>query len=237
MADSECTIEGCSDPVFVKSRGWCRKHYSRWHRHGDPLKTKYDRAQGSDLERWWSKVEQTDTCWLWKGSLDRHGYGQFDTTGGGHKNHRAHRWGYQALIRPLDETETLDHLCRVHACVNPAHLEPVLHAENVARGLSGWHNAIKTHCSNGHEFAENMVVNDKGWRTCIICRRTASKAASRRRRGTAPDAAHNGEKTHCKNGHEFTEDNTYRRPAGGRQCRECGRVKVREYMRKKRASA
>lgn len=28
----------------------------------------------------------------------------------------------------------LDHVCRVRACVNPAHLEPVTHIENVRRG-------------------------------------------------------------------------------------------------------
>lgn len=33
----KCDIEGCDRPVFVKSRGWCRTHYHRWHRHGDPL--------------------------------------------------------------------------------------------------------------------------------------------------------------------------------------------------------
>lgn len=31
----ECTIVGCTQEVV--GRGWCRKHYSRWHRHGDPL--------------------------------------------------------------------------------------------------------------------------------------------------------------------------------------------------------
>lgn len=30
-------------------------------------------------------------------------------------------------------------------------------------------------------------------------------------------------KTHCKRGHEFTRDNTYVRPNGGRLCRECKR--------------
>ena len=31
-----CSIEGCTGPVAVKSRGWCNKHYIRWRRHGDP---------------------------------------------------------------------------------------------------------------------------------------------------------------------------------------------------------
>jgi len=36
------------------------------------------------------------------------------------------------------------------------------------------------------------------------------------------------ERTHCKNGHEFTEENTYHAPnKAGRICRECGRIAVR----------
>lgn len=34
-------------------------------------------------------------------------------------------------------------------------------------------------------------------------------------------AAANASKTHCKRGHEFTPENTYRPPAGGRICRAC----------------
>jgi hypothetical protein len=33
----QCEIEGC--PAPASSRGWCTKHYTRWVRHGDPLKT------------------------------------------------------------------------------------------------------------------------------------------------------------------------------------------------------
>lgn len=244
-----CRIDGCQAPVFVKSRGWCRKHYYRWHRTGDPLAAKYERASGSPIERWWAKVDKAGPipaerpelgpCWLWTKSLDRNGYGQFDVIdAAGHKNHRAHRWGYQQLIRPLADDETLDHLCRVHACVRPEHLDPVPHAVNVGRGDGGQHNAMKTHCPAGHEFTEanTYIVNaERGWRACRECRRNQTREAQRRRRGTAPDAVHNGEKTHCKNGHEFIAENTRIRPTGGRECKECARAATRESQRRRRA--
>lgn len=31
-----CSVEGCNNKV--DSRGFCKKHYVRWRRHGDPLK-------------------------------------------------------------------------------------------------------------------------------------------------------------------------------------------------------
>jgi hypothetical protein len=33
----QCKVEGCDQPVHVKQVQFCRLHYSRWNRHGDPL--------------------------------------------------------------------------------------------------------------------------------------------------------------------------------------------------------
>jgi hypothetical protein len=44
---------------------------------------------------------------------------------------------------------------------------------------------------------------------------------------------HNAIKAHCKQGHEFTPDNTYRKPEGGRSCRTC-RVAWRKKSEAKR---
>jgi len=38
----------------------------------------------------------------------------------------------------------------------------------------------------------------------------------------------NQRKTHCPRGHEYTEDNTYLKNDGGRQCRAC--IRVRYYL-------
>ena len=38
--------------------------------------------------------------------------------------------------------------------------------------------------------------------------------------------------THCKRGHEFTEENTYIQPSNGkRSCRECNRIRDRKYYK------
>ena len=49
-------------------------------------------------------------------------------------------------------------------------------------------------------------------------------------RGTGA-SARNAVKTHCIRGHEFTPENTYREPTGGRRCRTC----FREWDRRRSA--
>jgi hypothetical protein len=49
-------------------------------------------------------------------------------------------------------------------------------------------------------------------------------------------AAINARKTHCKYGHPFSVENTYRAPAGGRSCRTCGRQRERARRQTKAAA-
>ncbi|MBM0235909.1 hypothetical protein JNW88_00205 [Micromonospora sp. ATA32] len=55
-------------------------------------------------------------------------------------------------------------------------------------------------------------------------------------RGLGP-TADNARKTRCVSGHEFTPENTYVRPEGGRECRECIRTRNRQRKSALRAAA
>lgn len=89
---------------------------------------------GTVTERFWPKVERVeDGCWLWTASLTGDGYGRISLGGKFGPMGLAHRVAYELLVGPIPEGLELDHLCRVRRCVNPEHLEPVTHAENVRR--------------------------------------------------------------------------------------------------------
>ncbi|MFB7461281.1 hypothetical protein [Streptomyces sp. NPDC056188] len=49
------------------------------------------------------------------------------------------------------------------------------------------------------------------------------------RRSNNPSAV-NARKTHCIHGHEFSPENTYVKPNGQRQCRQCGRDASARYF-------
>lgn len=168
---SHCVIEKCQAPTV--GRGWCRKHYARWHKHGDP-----ERGALTFGERLWAKVDAAGPCWLWTGSTDGGGYGLIRTTQSGPTKGvylKAHRAVYELLVGPIPKRKQLDHLCRVRNCVNPDHLEPVTARVNTLRGESfAARNAKKTHCGRGHEFSpENTYITPKLERQCRTCLRAA----------------------------------------------------------------
>jgi hypothetical protein len=103
---------------------------SRW-------KAPYVPAEPEEL--FWSKVEKTETCWVWKGK-PVNGYGQFVFSDGsrgnrraGRKTYQAHIYSYLTVIGPYEEHLVLDHTCNNKMCVNPDHLEPVTIQENSRR--------------------------------------------------------------------------------------------------------
>ena len=146
-------------------------------------------------ERFWAKVQGADvtTCWLWTGAGGSTGYGRF-TTGGRAGLPRcigAHRYAYIRLRADIPEGLHLDHLCRVRACVNPWHLEPV--TARVNRGRAA---VLTTLCPKGHPYDQaNTYVSPDGSRQCRICRCDSTRR--RRQKLTAellanPEAAPHG---------------------------------------------
>jgi hypothetical protein len=86
----------------------------------------------------------------------------------------AHRWAYETIVGSIPEGLELDHLCRNPSCVNPGHLEPVPHRENLARGIG---NGSKTHCPKGHAYSpENTYTGPNGNRGCRTCRRNRPRS-------------------------------------------------------------
>jgi len=135
--------------------------------------------KGNPADRFWSKVKTPlgiAECWEWIGSKNVDGYGQFGLEG---KIIGAYRFAYEQLIGPIPDGMELDHLCRNTSCVNPYHLEPVSHRENMLRGLNSIaDNAKKTHCPKGHPLSgDNLIASQlaRGRRNCKACRDEARR--------------------------------------------------------------
>lgn len=123
------------------------------------------------LARFWAKVDKTKDCWLWTAARDPNGYGRFRLNA---HTVKAHRFAYTILVGPIPDGLTLDHLCKVRHCINPAHLEPVTHQENLLRGdTNAARNIAKTYCPCGHPLeGENLVQSElrRGRRACRTCK-------------------------------------------------------------------
>lgn len=131
-------------------------------------------------ERFWAKVEKTETCWLWIAGRQADGYGSI-TVGGSGK--LAHRVAYELVVGPIAKDLTLDHLCRVRHCVNPAHLEPVTNRVNILRGVSPTAQcAQQTSCKRGHPFTEaNTRIKATPYGVARVCRSCNEEVLAPRR--------------------------------------------------------
>jgi hypothetical protein len=138
----------------------------------------YPRLTPEDyLARFWSRVQKSNWCWLWTGTVSSSGYGvmRIDCSKANPKGRLvyAHRYAFENTKGAVPKGLELDHLCRNRRCVNPDHLEPVTPRVNQLRGTGpAARNARKTHCSKGHLFAGQSLYlrPDTGNRQCLICK-------------------------------------------------------------------
>lgn len=143
--------------------------------------------------RFWSKVDKTDSCWLWTATKTPAGYGSLLLASGvGWKmDIYAHRASWEMHHgRPIPDGFDVDHLCRNTSCVNPDHLEAVPHNVNIVRGELC--NRLKTHCKHGHEYTpENTYTPPlKTGRWCRACDRHRIRRKSAVRAVCHPDRPH-----------------------------------------------
>ena len=131
----------------------------------------------SIADRFWPKVILSQNgCWIWIAAADRLGYGRFWANG---KLHLAHRFAYESIVGAIPDGLEPDHLCRAPACVNPEHLEPVTHGENLRRSPLTF--LMPTHCKYGHVFDGRQLSGLKR-RFCRKCNTRRGTEYRRRKR-------------------------------------------------------
>lgn len=124
-----CSIPDCDKDHF--SRGFCKKHWDRWHKWGDPNFVSR-RPQGLSIVETlkWHMPEDPplEGCWEWRGGKRNDGYGQITYQG---KHLLAHHLAYRALVGPIPEGQILRHSCDNPSCVSPYHLIPGTQQDNI----------------------------------------------------------------------------------------------------------
>lgn len=196
----------------------------------------------SDAERFWMRVNKTDTCWTWAGTKLPNGYGYYYPKDYGGKRVYAHRFSWY-LEHGKFPTNDMCHHCDNPPCVRPDHLFDGTAKDNILDALQkGRFNMAGRRLPQyklSMELAEEIRMK---YKTTTLRYRDLAKIY-----GVAyktidqiigyevyvPDSGRQDLtriKTHCVHGHKYTEENTYYKKNGARECRICKRAKSHKYI-------
>lgn len=146
-----CTL--CDEPYLAK--GYCRRHYWANYHHGDPhhtlRKTRPRNLSGEELLRWYGWETNARGCWVFSGGEVNKGHSRIPIDG---RMVVTHRYAYEVWVGPIPKGKMLLHSCDNGPCINPKHLRPGTHKENMRdmkmrkRAARGEHNGNRVLTEN-----------------------------------------------------------------------------------------
>lgn len=117
---------GCGERTKIATRSTTSKGWVK----GEPLRYLLGHNHALKVPHIEEDRGYETPCWIWQGTKIPLGYGRVNRDG---RETFAHIYEWERVNGPVPAGLELDHLCRVTSCCNPAHLEPVTHAENMRR--------------------------------------------------------------------------------------------------------
>jgi len=77
-------------------------------------------------------VDDETGCWNWNGHISQRGYGTVRFNG---KLYYIHRLVAELFIRPLEKDEVVHHMCENQVCINPDHLDILVHGDHSSKHM------------------------------------------------------------------------------------------------------
>lgn len=151
-----CSMDGCDKPAFART--WCRNHYARWFRNGDPNGA--NTTKPGEPQAFIENVaipHEGDDCLIWPFNRSRFGYARIREAGSG-KLLLVHRIVCEAVHgAPFEGAHTAHSCGSGHmGCINPKHLRWATRQENAKDKIL--HGTSQRGAANGNAVLTEQQV-------------------------------------------------------------------------------